>query len=375
MRLLKYCLLGLLVSSVSVFALEPEGTDAGNGGDDYAREFINLGLEIAESLAQNPIPGLDAKDLLRTIQATQVNSQESLVLRGDKVDAINIPWATPQKILVSRTGWDRMRSQRHRQAFLVLHEYLGIMGIDDSRYQVSGLLDRGSVCGRNPVVRREIEKTLKKSCYRIVADDLLYVEAVSFLTGKEMGPLVRSDFSGLANLYNISFGPNSKPESLAADVFASVASSLKYLQFGYFSLNSLKDCSFLHTLRETETIHIWDSLTDVASGCFQYNRNLKYLKFGIQLDGKRGFEMNGFLNDAGSEGTLALYLEAKGGEWVPVEEFAETKFKILEITHRGITGGLDDTYHVRLSKVTGKSCEYTGQGNYNEHDVYTVTCK
>jgi len=72
----------------------------------------------------------------KAITNTHVDSTEGrLFLNGVLKDAINYP--TQNKIVFNRLAWRDLSGERNRFLF-VLHEYLGIMGLDDSRYTVSG---------------------------------------------------------------------------------------------------------------------------------------------------------------------------------------------------------------------------------------------
>jgi hypothetical protein len=218
--------IALLASFSALAEIRPEeGNERGNGGDEFSKEFVRTAYDVYESLAKDPIAGVDNRALLAAIQRTKVNSRESLVLRGNQVDAINYPDANDPRILISRSGWLRMKNAKHRRAFLALHEYLGIMGVDDSAYQVSIQLDRAGVCERNAVIRHGIENTVKKFCYRITAEDLHFIDPIlsfgNWTENSEGSDLRESDLAGLNRLTTFSFyAPIAR---LHADVFDSVS--------------------------------------------------------------------------------------------------------------------------------------------------------
>jgi len=113
------------------------GDHAGNGGDRRAIEFV----DIATTLSTQTLQGVDAQAFLQTIKATTVEStDEALSLNSIPKDAINNP--STKKILFNRGAWDRQENYLSKAIF-VLHEYLGVMNIDDSRYQISTNLVRG----------------------------------------------------------------------------------------------------------------------------------------------------------------------------------------------------------------------------------------
>lgn len=275
-----------IATSLSAFAFE-EGTDRGNGGDEYSKSFIEYGLDISEALGQNPIPGVDAKSLQQAVRNTFVNSQENLVLRGNEVDAINYPNPQNPRILVSRSGWDRLASTPHRRAFLVLHEYLGILGIDDSRYQISSLLDRAGVCGRTPQIRDAIEMAIRKSCYRIIQDDLKFVTSIT-ISRKGSFSISRNDLVGLPNLDQfLSMGNEISP--IAADTFADVP-NLKNLYLAD-SVSGLTECGFFEKIPNLSHITLSyptmersyqpKFLTAIAPYCFARLPELRNIQMAI----------------------------------------------------------------------------------------------
>ena len=123
--------LGFLFISVSALA----GNELGNGGDHYAQEFISLGRAIVSKQNADRDPLLpSASELSQVVEETQVTTKDSLLLREVEVDAINYP--EQKKIEVSRARWQKYSAVE--KAALVLHEYLGVANIEDSKYQISG---------------------------------------------------------------------------------------------------------------------------------------------------------------------------------------------------------------------------------------------
>jgi hypothetical protein len=58
----------------------------------------------------------------------------TLFSEGQEVDAVNFP--DEGRILVNRSRW--IRSTDEQKLFLTMHEYLGILGMSDRDYQISG---------------------------------------------------------------------------------------------------------------------------------------------------------------------------------------------------------------------------------------------
>ncbi len=115
--------------------------DVGNGGDAIVLEFMNLGRQVAKDIrleAEQLFPEFAIDELEDALARTKVVSVERALLNGVEKDAINYP---RQKLIeVSSTRWlARTRSPEQQQA-LVFHEYLGIMGVDDGDFSVSGRL-------------------------------------------------------------------------------------------------------------------------------------------------------------------------------------------------------------------------------------------
>ncbi|MGZ3694041.1 MAG: hypothetical protein ACXWQO_07560, partial [Bdellovibrionota bacterium] len=118
-----------------VCASAQAGNELGNGGDVYAKEFVSLGRGVLEKMKASPdskIPDFDA--FAKAIEETRVVTEDNLELEGATVDAINYPQS--KRIELNRRRW-REYDNEERSA-LVLHEYLGVARIDDSRYQISG---------------------------------------------------------------------------------------------------------------------------------------------------------------------------------------------------------------------------------------------
>jgi len=117
------------------------GVEHGNAGDAFAAEFILTARDLVQRMQPNQAvirQWVDIARLSGAILATKVRTEENLQLGGHTVDAVNIP--TESLILVNRDRWREYRSALETKArlTLVLHEYLGVIGAEDSQFQISG---------------------------------------------------------------------------------------------------------------------------------------------------------------------------------------------------------------------------------------------
>ena len=123
---------------LAVVALAPfrahAGNELGNGGDSFAQEFVAIGRDFLDRLRATPDPAIPLQRLSDAIENTSVVTKDKLELRGAEVDAINYP--DSKRIELNRARWKETGEKE--KSSLALHEYLGIAGIDDGRYAVSG---------------------------------------------------------------------------------------------------------------------------------------------------------------------------------------------------------------------------------------------
>jgi hypothetical protein len=135
-------LMGMMLFGIGAFATGAfaSGRDVGNGGDSYSLQFVKIGHDleswIASKKGATDFPAeLDEKSFVNTVNTTRVEStDEALSLNGIPKDAINYP--AEKRIVFNRAAWDKLKTYQQR-ASLVMHEYLGIMGLDDSSYRIS----------------------------------------------------------------------------------------------------------------------------------------------------------------------------------------------------------------------------------------------
>jgi len=149
------------------------GHDQGNGGDGYSLQFVGVGKKIVQYLKyQKTDLNIDA--LQEALDSTRVESTtEFLTLNGLPKDALNYP--RQKRIVFNRGRWDAI--SRDEKPALVLHEYLGILGMEDASYKYSKSLigefavanpKSGSSCvitGTEPVLHFEPAHTQRDREY------------------------------------------------------------------------------------------------------------------------------------------------------------------------------------------------------------------
>ncbi len=139
MKSLGFALVLVVGIVMSATAFAGGATTVGGGGDHYSAQFIELGRGISRALFSHSLSGVNPELFKRAVETTKVNSQQKLALNGNIVDAINYP--NTKQIIQSRESWDKMAGNWSQRVRLVLHEYLGIMNLDDSSYQISNQFD------------------------------------------------------------------------------------------------------------------------------------------------------------------------------------------------------------------------------------------
>ncbi len=203
----------LTVASFQAFA----GHETGSGGDAVALEFVSVAREVYALLELHPMLEVSSSQLKVAIQNTKVVSEESLKLEGREVDAINYRLASPPRIEVSRKRWKESEKVPYKRVFIVFHEYLGILGIDDTKYAISSLLDDACVCTRSAKVRESLEWQLGKSCYRIRRDDLFYIRSLELKNANEIKTGDLRFLTNLSHFYLFSQNLLSVPAGIFID--------------------------------------------------------------------------------------------------------------------------------------------------------------
>lgn len=128
--------LALTILSQSTFA---GPRTIGNGGDGYSLQFVTSAQTVLSYLQKYQFEGIDTNALAKTIDSAKVEStDEDLKLNGMNKDAINYP--SENRIVFNRARWNSLAGKE--RLALVLHEYLGLLGTDDTNYQLSKLVLR-----------------------------------------------------------------------------------------------------------------------------------------------------------------------------------------------------------------------------------------
>jgi len=132
---MKTVLILVIFLSLNVWA----GNSVGNGGDDVAQEFTTLARLAVKNLSAVKTSAADQKNIEKiqtALESVHVSSEKQLFLNGKEVDAINQP--TKLEIAVSRSRWKELKDEKiQTRIALVLHEYLGVVGLDDQHYALS----------------------------------------------------------------------------------------------------------------------------------------------------------------------------------------------------------------------------------------------
>jgi len=140
-----------ILIALFLFALSPnpsharatDGWENGNAGDTFSAEFILTARDLVQRMKLLPpseLGEINLNSLAGAVLSAKVHSEETLLLDGYEVDAINYP--ARQEIVLSRTRWRALRqpSETTQRLMLVLHEYLFLVGIDDTQFRFSGQL-------------------------------------------------------------------------------------------------------------------------------------------------------------------------------------------------------------------------------------------
>lgn len=110
------------------------GHDQGNGGDLFAAEFVKTGEWLLRLLRYQGEHSIDLDLLESVIEHSSVESTDKrLRLNDTPKDAINYP--QQKRILFDRRRWKKM--DKGERAVLVLHEYLGLMKVENASYAFS----------------------------------------------------------------------------------------------------------------------------------------------------------------------------------------------------------------------------------------------
>lgn len=134
---MKWILLPILALTLAFSSASAGPRVVGNGGDAYALQFIIFAQKVLLYLQNSNIKGLDTLALAKIIESAKVESTtRTLTLDGMTKDAINYP--SEQRIVFNRDRWVTLLSEE--RLALVLHEYLGLLGVEQANYEYSKLL-------------------------------------------------------------------------------------------------------------------------------------------------------------------------------------------------------------------------------------------
>lgn len=125
------------VENIDLSHLYGPGTSGGGNLCAYnittATAFILKHLSVIPFQDQN-----QRQTFLKTLAHVQFLQGENLFVRGQSVDAINYP--DKKQILLTGHACDQLSTESVSSYSLLLHEYLGVAGIDDRTYQISNRL-------------------------------------------------------------------------------------------------------------------------------------------------------------------------------------------------------------------------------------------
>ena len=149
-----------LILACSSFAFATGGT-VGNGGDTYAIQFTNTARRAHDELKNRGSSLIQLEVFMNTINTAEVESTDQpLYLDGSLKDAINYP--DHKKIVFNRKAWQD--ANERTQLLFVLHEYLGLMGVNDSKYNISSdalkIIAQSSLICRSVLENTKIETEL-----------------------------------------------------------------------------------------------------------------------------------------------------------------------------------------------------------------------
>ena len=134
------------------------GGEGGNGGQQVALEFSTFGADVTSLLEQNFRPGLSAcadedfgylcsLDLsalrgavrtARVVALPELTQEDPVTGKITSYSALNFP--QDQRILVSEADWQKPSFCYVEKLPMVLHEYLGLLGVEVQNYRYSSLL-------------------------------------------------------------------------------------------------------------------------------------------------------------------------------------------------------------------------------------------
>jgi hypothetical protein len=137
-------------------ALCDTGGEVGNPGQDIALEFATFGADVANTIEMNFHPGanlcaqamyvdlcaLDLLSLRNAIRFAKITAVPELTREdsGRQLHFVALNFPQDQRILVSEAAWNEPSLCYAKKLPLVLHEYLGLIGVEIENYRYSSLL-------------------------------------------------------------------------------------------------------------------------------------------------------------------------------------------------------------------------------------------
>jgi hypothetical protein len=127
----------------------PQGQEL-HGGDIAVSLFLGIAYKTLYCFSKNQemMPAVYFhKEFETALNKVKVYSVEKTFINGNEVDAINNRDAENPQIRISRTRWLREDLSDVMRARLVVHEMMGIMGYQDSNYEISySLVEKNKNC-------------------------------------------------------------------------------------------------------------------------------------------------------------------------------------------------------------------------------------
>lgn len=160
---------------IKLESIRTEGPRTGGGGNSCALSIASNTKTLQVLLSSekyNLLSEKDLKQLNKAIDRAQFFLSTKLELNGQSKEAINYP--NSGRIYISKQFcMSEMTQVSARAMALLLHEYMGLAGLDDRQYQISGaFLEKFSAQARDQdevslFLRIEAEKDLqgKPSCF------------------------------------------------------------------------------------------------------------------------------------------------------------------------------------------------------------------
>lgn len=129
---------------------DQEGGMTGGGGSDYVQEIALFSHAIVEYLKKHPLPEVPVMALEKAIKETKITMKPQLIhADGKPRTALNYADRTPPEIEFSIEDLDKIRGEKDRIIRIILHEFLGILKINDlPNYDVSNKLNAPEIARR-----------------------------------------------------------------------------------------------------------------------------------------------------------------------------------------------------------------------------------